>query len=62
MRAECAELRARYAAAVELAGERDEQLDEARADLADMKALFRQQVGDLVSQLEAARAAGGGGG
>jgi hypothetical protein len=44
---------------------RDEQLDEARADLADMKELFRTQLEHLMAQLEEARqgdGSGGGGG
>jgi hypothetical protein len=40
---------------------RDEQLDEARADLADMKELFRAQLEHLMAQLEDARRGGGGG-
>ncbi|KAI8467159.1 MAG: TATA element modulatory factor 1 TATA binding-domain-containing protein [Monoraphidium minutum] len=62
LRGQVEDLRARYAAAVELAGERDEQLDEVRADLADVKDLFRAQVEHLVAQIEEARRGGGGSG
>lgn len=53
------ELQQRYAAAVELVGERDEQLEELAADLADVKALFRRQLEELLGQLAAATSGGG---
>jgi len=37
-----------YAAALELAGERDEQLEELRADMEDLKALYRQQISSIL--------------
>ena len=41
----------RYVAAVELLGERDEALEELRADLQDVKNLYRDQIEYLVKQL-----------
>ena len=43
-------LEARYAAAVELVGERDEQLEELANDLEDVKQLYRQQIETLLAQ------------
>jgi F0F1-type ATP synthase delta subunit len=51
LQAEYQELEQRYAAAVELLGERDEQLEELAADLADVKQLYKQQIEALVAQL-----------
>lgn len=51
LQAEYQELQQRYAAAVELLGERDEQLEELAADLADVKQLYKQQIEALVAQL-----------
>ncbi len=41
----------RYAAAVEMLGERDESLEELRADLEDVKNLYRDQIEFMVMQL-----------
>ena len=41
----------RYTAAVELLGERDEELEELRADLRDVKNLYRDQIEFMVMQL-----------
>eukprot|EP00775_Hariotina_reticulata_P012641 gene12641-12770_t len=50
-------LEARYAAAVELVGERDEQMEELVNDLDDVKQLYRQQIETLLAQqLQAALA------
>lgn len=57
LQAEYQQLEARYAAAVELLGERDEQLEEMAADLADVKQLYKQQIEALVAQLAATGAA-----
>jgi hypothetical protein len=39
-----------YSAAVELLGERDEQMDELRADLEDVKTMYREQIDHLLRQ------------
>lgn len=57
MQTEMQQLAERYAAAVELLGERDEQLEEMAADLVDMKQLYRQQIEALVGQLAEAGSA-----
>ena len=44
-------LTSRYAAAVEMLGERDEALEELRADLQDVKNLYRDQIEFMVMQL-----------
>lgn len=54
LQAEYAQLESRYAAAVELLGERDEQLEEMAADLMDIKHMYKQQIEALVVQLAAA--------
>jgi F0F1-type ATP synthase delta subunit len=56
LQAEYQQLEQRYAAAVELLGERDEQLEEMAADLADVKQLYKQQIEALVVQLAEAEA------
>ena len=45
------DLKARYTAAVELLGERTEQLEELKADLQDMKDLYKEQISFLAEQL-----------
>ena len=48
-----ATLQARHAAAVELLGEREEALAELRADVEDMRSVYRQQIDALATQLAA---------
>lgn len=52
---ELKELQARHAAALELMGERDEEVEELRNDLADVKTLYREQVDELAGLLERER-------
>jgi hypothetical protein len=47
------ELRCHHAAAVELLGEREEELMELRADVDDMRSLYRDQVDVLATELAA---------
>jgi len=47
-----AALTARYNTALELLGEKEEQVEEIRADLTDMKSLYRQQVSELLESNE----------
>jgi chromosome segregation ATPase len=54
LRAEYRELQQRYSAAVELVGERDEQVEELKADLGDVKRLYRDQIEFMCEQLVAA--------
>lgn len=49
LQAEYRQLEERYAAAVELLGERDEQLEEMAADLVDVKQLYKQQIEALLA-------------
>jgi predicted nuclease with TOPRIM domain len=46
-------LRVRHASALELMGERDEEVEELRADLAEIKQMYRDQVEMLINQLTA---------
>jgi len=46
------ELQARYAAALEMMGEREEQVNELQADLMDHKMLYREQITDLMDRIE----------
>ncbi|RXH88620.1 hypothetical protein DVH24_000219 [Malus domestica] len=51
MRAELEALRRRHSAALELMGERDEELEELRADIVDLKEMYREQVNLLVNKM-----------
>ncbi|KAK1289155.1 Golgin candidate 5 [Acorus calamus] len=51
IRAELEALRRRHSSALELMGERDEQLEELRADIMDLKEMYREQVDLLVNKL-----------
>ncbi|PON88412.1 TATA element modulatory factor 1 DNA binding [Trema orientale] len=48
IRAELESLRRRHSAALELMGERDEELEELRADIIDLKEMYREQVNLLI--------------
>ncbi|MCO5603049.1 hypothetical protein L7F22_057192 [Adiantum nelumboides] len=52
LRSEFDALRRRHASALELMGERDELLEELKADLADVKQMYREQIDMLVNQIE----------
>ncbi|XP_010538029.1 PREDICTED: golgin candidate 5 [Tarenaya hassleriana] len=52
IRAELEALRRRHSAALELMGERDEELEELRADIADLKEMYREQVNLLVNKIQ----------
>ncbi|KAH8946192.1 hypothetical protein BDL97_12G080700 [Sphagnum fallax] len=52
MKAELESLRQRHTSALELMGERDEEVEELRADLSDVKQMYREQIDMLVSQIE----------
>ncbi|KAJ8773444.1 hypothetical protein K2173_004274 [Erythroxylum novogranatense] len=51
IRAELEALRRRHSAALELMGERDEELEELRADIVDLKEMYREQVNLLVNKV-----------
>ncbi|CAH8378874.1 unnamed protein product [Eruca vesicaria subsp. sativa] len=51
IKAELEALRQRHAAALELMGERDEELEELRADIVDLKEMYREQVNMLVNKV-----------
>ncbi|KAF3779259.1 Golgin candidate 5 [Nymphaea thermarum] len=50
LKAELEALRRRHSAALELMGERDEELEELRADIYDLKEMYREQVDLLVNK------------
>ncbi|KAE9616161.1 putative TATA element modulatory factor 1 TATA binding, TATA element modulatory factor 1 DNA binding [Lupinus albus] len=52
LRAELEALRKRHSAALELMGERDEELEELRADIVDVKEMYREQVNMLVNKIQ----------
>ncbi|KAL3528747.1 hypothetical protein ACH5RR_008069 [Cinchona calisaya] len=52
LRAELEALRRRHSAALELMGERDEELEELRADIIDLKEMYREQVNLLVNKIQ----------
>ncbi|EEC79687.1 hypothetical protein EE612_031124 [Oryza sativa] len=52
LRAELEALKQRHFQALELMGERDEELEELRNDIVDLKEMYREQVDLLVSQLQ----------
>ncbi|KAK1422474.1 hypothetical protein QVD17_25615 [Tagetes erecta] len=51
IKAELEALRFRHNAALELMGERDEELEELRADIVDLKEMYREQVSMLVNKI-----------
>ncbi|KAJ7011829.1 hypothetical protein NC653_002047 [Populus alba x Populus x berolinensis] len=51
VQAELDGLRRRHSAALELMGERDEELEELRADIVDLKEMYREQVNLLVNKV-----------
>ncbi|CAI9267511.1 unnamed protein product [Lactuca saligna] len=53
LKAELEALRRRHSAALELMGERDEELEELRADIVDLKEMYREQVNMLVNKIAA---------
>ncbi|TVU00556.1 hypothetical protein EJB05_54019 [Eragrostis curvula] len=53
LKAELEALKQRHFQALELMGERDEELEELRNDIVDLKEMYREQVDLLVSQLQA---------
>ncbi|XP_064961088.1 golgin candidate 5-like [Musa acuminata AAA Group] len=52
LRAELEALRRRHSAALELMGEHDEELEELRADIIDLKEMYREQVDLLVNRIQ----------
>ncbi|XP_024980144.1 golgin candidate 5-like [Cynara cardunculus var. scolymus] len=52
LKAELEALRKRHSAALELMGERDEELEELRADIVDLKEMYREQVNILVNKIQ----------
>ncbi|KAG6669312.1 hypothetical protein I3843_01G227400 [Carya illinoinensis] len=52
IRVELEALRRRHSAALELMGERDEELEELRADIIDLKEMYREQVNLLVNKIQ----------
>ncbi|XP_061951072.1 golgin candidate 5-like [Populus nigra] len=52
VQAELDGLRRRHSAALELMGERDEELEELRADIVDLKEMYREQVNLLVNKIQ----------
>ncbi|KAB2081489.1 hypothetical protein ES319_A05G135700v1 [Gossypium barbadense] len=52
IRTELEALRRRHSAALELMGERDEELEELRADIVDLKEMYREQVNLLVNKIQ----------
>ncbi|KAJ3009444.1 hypothetical protein HKX48_007932, partial [Thoreauomyces humboldtii] len=53
------DLSTRHAAALELLGERTERVEELQADIADMKVIFKQQLTELMVELDEVRRASG---
>lgn len=52
LKSELEALRRRHSAALELMGERDEELEELRADIVDLKEMYREQVNLLVNKIQ----------
>ncbi|XP_024972266.1 golgin candidate 5-like isoform X2 [Cynara cardunculus var. scolymus] len=52
LKADLEALRRRHSAALELMGERDEELEELRADIVDLKEMYREQVNMLVNKIQ----------
>lgn len=52
LRAQMKEMTQRHNTALQLIGEKEEQLEEFKADIADMKALYKSQISDLLEKIE----------
>ncbi|XP_042476769.1 golgin candidate 5-like [Macadamia integrifolia] len=52
LRAELEAIKQRHHSALELMGERDEELEELRADIVDVKEMYREQVNMLVNKIQ----------
>eukprot|EP00262_Sarcandra_glabra_P000312 TRINITY_DN10371_c0_g2_i1.p1 TRINITY_DN10371_c0_g2~~TRINITY_DN10371_c0_g2_i1.p1 ORF type:complete len:698 (-),score=174.22 TRINITY_DN10371_c0_g2_i1:286-2139(-) len=52
IQAELEALRRRHSSALELMGERDEELEELRADIVDLKEMYREQIDLLVNKIQ----------
>ncbi|KAJ4952297.1 hypothetical protein NE237_029129 [Protea cynaroides] len=52
LRAELEAIKRRHYSALELMGERDEELEELRADIVDLKEMYREQVNLLVNKIQ----------
>uniref|UniRef100_A0A6M2EXF7 TATA element modulatory factor 1 TATA binding domain-containing protein n=1 Tax=Populus davidiana TaxID=266767 RepID=A0A6M2EXF7_9ROSI len=59
VQAELDGLRRRHSAALELMGERDEELEELRADIVDLKEMYREQVNLLVNKIQVSSTSSG---
>jgi hypothetical protein len=46
------DLTRRYNTLLELMGEKEEQVEELKADILDMKALYRNQINELLERIE----------
>ena len=46
------EIQQRYNTALELIGEKDEQLEELKADILDVKILYKDQISELLEKIE----------
>jgi len=55
LEAKCKDLQRRYMGALEMAGEKEEELEAIRGELSQVKEVFRGQVVDLMQQLQAAQ-------
>jgi len=51
VKAELSELQSRYDSAIELVGEREERVEELKADLEDFKQMYRDQITYVAEQL-----------
>lgn len=49
---ENADINRRYQASLELLGERTEQVEELRADIADVKDMYRTQIVEMVQKID----------
>ncbi len=56
LRPQLEDLTKRYHTLLELMGEKEEQVEELKADIIDVKALYRTQISELVEQIEKLKA------
>jgi len=52
LRSEIKGLQQRYDTLLELMGEKEEQVEELKADITDMKSLYKVQISELLEQIE----------
>ena len=51
-RQQLTEMTSRYSTALDLLGEKEEQVEECKADIQDLKVLYKNQINELLEQID----------